>query len=339
MNPFLHPLNRRQFLATAGAVSAATVWPVPPARAATFKTSIRKAKIVANPDEAILRQLKEAGFDGIEVSTIMTEERAKRTRELVEKAGLTVHSVLRGWAEFNNDDPAKVEASLEVTKLALHTAHWLGAESVLLVPCRVGGRPGKAGAANTPGGDLPMPQPWEFDIAFDEKTSHVSRVVQGDNAPFARYIAEQNKATDTSKVQVRKLIPLAEQLNVVVALENVWNNLWVRPDLYRHFVASFDHPYVKAYYDVGNHVKYLVPVHDWIHTLGGLIKKIHIKDYALAPDNRSGKFVHPRDGSIDWPKMRRALDDVGYNGWITVEDNGLPLPEFARRLDQIIAGV
>ena len=75
-----------------------------------------------------------------------------------------------------------------------------------------------------------------------------------------------------------------------------------------------------------------------IRTLGRLIRKVHIKDYALAADNRSGKFVHPRDGSIDWPKMRQALDDIGYNGWITVEDNGLPLPEFASRLDKIIAG-
>ena len=112
----------------------------------------------------------------------------------------------------------------------------------------------------------------------------------------------------------------------------------MRPDLYQNFVASFNHPFVKAYYDVGNHVKYLIPVHDWIHTLGPLIKKIHIKDYLLAADQHSGKFVHPRDGSIDWPKMRQALEDVGYNGWITVEDNGLPLPEFVHRLDLIIAG-
>lgn len=77
---------------------------------------------------------------------------------------------------------------------------------------------------------------------------------------------------------MKKLIPLAEKLNVIIGLENVWNNLWVRPDLYKNFVGSFDHPFVRAYYDVGNHVKYLVPVHDWIHTLGGLIKKIHIKD-------------------------------------------------------------
>jgi len=118
--------------------------------------------------------------------------------------------------------------------------------------------------------------------------------------------ALQNRSTETTKEQVRKLIPLAEKLNVIIGLENVWNNLRVQPDLYRmYLVASFNHPFAQADDDVGNHVKDLLRVHDWIHTLGGLIKKIHIKDYALAPDNHSGKFVHPRDGSIDWPKRAR----------------------------------
>lgn len=327
MSTFSSSFDRRQFLATAGAASLSLLSPMS-GRAVTFKTVIKKAKIIGKPEEKALRDLKAAGFDGVEVSYLFDDEtEARKARELVEGIGLKVHSVLRGWAEFNSDDAGQVSSSYAVTEKALRTAHWLGAETILLVPCRVGGV------------GIVMPQPWEFDIEFDEKTGHVSRVVKGDKAPFARYIAAQNKATDTSREQVKKLIPLAEKLNVIIGLENVWNNLWVRPDLYKNFVGSFDHPFVRAYYDVGNHVKYLVPVHDWIHTLGGLIKKIHIKDYALAPDNHSGKFVHPRDGSIDWPKMRQALDDVGYNGWITVEDNGLPLPEFAARLDKIIAGV
>jgi hexulose-6-phosphate isomerase len=327
MSTFSSSFDRRQFLATAGAASLSLLSPMS-GRAVTFKTVIKKAKIIGKPEEKALRDLKAAGFDGVEVSYLFDDEtEARKARELVEGIGLKVHSVLRGWAEFNSDDAGQVSSSYAVTEKALRTAHWLGAETILLVPCRVGGV------------GIVMPQPWEFDIEFDEKTGHVSRVVKGDNAPFARYIAAQNKATDTSREQVKKLIPLAEKLNVIIGLENVRNNLWVRPDLYKNFVGSFDHPFVRAYYDVGNHVKYLVPVHDWIHTLGGLIKKIHIKDYALAPDNHSGKFVHPRDGSIDWPKMRQALDDVGYNGWITVEDNGLPLPEFAARLDKIIAGV
>jgi hexulose-6-phosphate isomerase len=321
------PLDRRQFLAATGAASLSLLGR-DAFSAPAFKTTIHRAKIIGKPDEKTLQDLKAAGFDGVEVSYIFTDEtEAKQARELVEKNGLKVHSVLRGWAEFNSDDPGKVSASYEVTENAVRTAHWLGAETILLVPCRVGGP------------TVVMPQPWEFDIAFDEASGHVSRVVKGDNAPFTRYIDAQNKATDTSKEQVKKLIPLAEKLNVIIGLENVWNNLWVRPDLYRNFVASFNHPFVRAYYDVGNHVKYLIPVHEWIHTLGPLIKKIHIKDYKLAEDNHSGKFVHPRDGSIDWPKMRQALDDVGYNGWITVEDGGLPLVEFRERLDKIIAGV
>ena len=56
------------------------------------------------------------------------------------------------------------------------------------------------------------------------------------------------------------------------------------------------------------------------------------------PDGHGGEFVHPRDGSIDWPAVRRALDKVGYNGWATIEDGGLPLAEFARRFDLIEAG-
>ena len=320
------PLSRRQFIATTGAASLGLA--TGSIAAPTFKTKIFKAKIIGKPDEKTCRDLKDAGFDGVEVSHIFTDEtEAKQARELVEKTGLKVHSVLRGWAEFNSDDTAKADASRVVTENALRTANWLGAETILLVPCRVDTKLN------------PAPQPWEFDIEFDEKTGHVSRVAKGDNAPFARYIEAQNKATDRSKVYVKQLIPLAEKLNVIIGLENVWNNLWVRPDLYKNFVASFDHPFVKAYYDVGNHVKYIIPVHDWIHTLGSLVKKIHIKDYQLSEDQHSGKFVHPRDGSIDWPKMRQALDDVGYNGWITVEDGGLPLPEFAARLDKIIAGV
>ena len=34
----------------------------------------------------------------------------------------------------------------------------------------------------------PIPQPWEFDIEFDEKNGHLQRVVKGDNAPYKAYI-------------------------------------------------------------------------------------------------------------------------------------------------------
>ena len=124
---------------------------------------------------------------------------------------------------------------------------------------------------------------------------------------------------------------------MIIALENVWNNLWVKSALYKHFIASFANPWVKSYFDIGNHVKY-EPPQNWIKALGPLIVKLHIKDFQLNPDGHGGKFVHPRDGSVDWPAVRRALSDIGYDGWATIEDGGLEFTEFSRRFDLIEEG-
>jgi len=317
------PINRRQFIANTSTATLLTILSGLPVPAATFRGKIRKAMIVKEVTEKALEPLKTAGFHGVETTHICPEEEAAEGRAVAEKLGMRVHSVLRGWMEFNSEDPQKVEASLENVRKALRAAKAYGADAILVVPCRVGG--------------MAMPEPWEFDIAFDEKNGHVSRVASGDNTRFEAYIQAQNRATDTSRAAVEKLIPLAQELKVIIALENVWNNLWVKPALYKHFIASFANPWVKSYFDIGNHVKYEAP-QNWIKTLGSLIVKLHIKDFQLNPDGHGGKFVHPRDGSIDWPAVRSALSDAGYDGWATIEDGGLELAEFSRRFDLIEQG-
>jgi len=126
---------------------------------------------------------------------------------------------------------------------------------------------------------------------------------------------------------------------VVIALENVWNNFWVKPKLAANFVASFGSPWVKAYYDIGNHVKYAKP-QEWLETLGDLIVKIHVKDFEVDKSHaQGGKFVDIRDGDVDWPAVRKCIDQIGYNGYMTIEGSGgLSVEERSRRLDAIIAG-
>jgi L-ribulose-5-phosphate 3-epimerase len=200
----------------------------------------------------------------------------------------------------------------------------------LLVPCQ---RP--------PLADAEIPKPWDFDIEFDDATGHVTRVVRGDNAKYRAYIAAQNLATDASRRVIQeKLIPVAEKAGVVIALENVWNHLWVAPTLFAHFVASFKSRWVRAYFDLGNHVRY-APPEEWIRALGRLIVRFHVKDFKLDPTHanpQGGSFVHPRDGSIRWPLVREEIDKIGYSGFLTIEDGGLALAEFSQRLDLIIAG-
>jgi hexulose-6-phosphate isomerase len=282
--------------------------------------------ILDKPDEASLAKLKAAGFDGAETTAANTSpDGAKACRDVAEKLGMRIHSVLRGWMQFDSPDPAVVARSVAETETALRAAAGYGADAILLVPCRIGGK------------EMPMPEPWEFQLEFDEKTGRLSKVVAGDNSKYKAYIDAHNQAIDGSTAAVRKLIPVAEETKVVIALENVWNNLWVKPAHFRQFVASFQSPWVKAYFDIGNHVKY-APAEEWIKALGPLIARCHVKDFKLKPDGRGGKFVDIRDGSINWPVVRQAIEDVGYSGWMTIEGGGLSLEEHSRRLDLIIAG-
>lgn len=316
------PCTRRDFLATS-AVAGLGLMTAGRLPAAEFKTKLHKA-LLGTPTEATLTAWKAAGFEGIESTDRGCKpEAAAEARKVAEKLGMRIHSVLYGWANFNSAKPEQVAGDIAAVETALKAAQGYGADAVLLVPCRIGG--------------LPMPEAWEFDIEFDEKTGHVQRVVKGDNAKYQAYIDAQNHATDTSRQAVEKLIPAAEKAGVIIALENVWNNLWVKPAIFANFVASFSNPWVKAYFDIGNHVKYEKP-EAWIRALGKLTVKCHVKDFKLNPDGHGGSFVHPRDGSINWPEVRKALDEVGYNGWLSIEDGGLSLEEFNRRLDLILAG-
>jgi hexulose-6-phosphate isomerase len=318
-------VNRRTFLATSAAaglgLAAATHLR---AEAPKFKTTLKKAMILGRPAEGNLKPLKDAGFDGCETSDWKcSAEEGAASRAAAEKLGLRVHSVLYGWAGFNSKDATAVERQVADVEKALRACKAYGADALLLVPCRIGG--------------MPMPEAWEFQIEFDEKTGHVTKVAAGDNAKYQAYIDAHNQAVDGSIAAVKKLIPVAEETKIVIALENVWNNLWVKPAYFKSFVAGFQNPWVKAYLDLGNHVKY-APAEEWVRALGPLLAKCHVKDFKLKSDGHGGDFVKIRDGSINWPAVRKALDDVGYSGWMTIEDSGLPLAEYSKRLDLIIAG-
>jgi L-ribulose-5-phosphate 3-epimerase len=351
------PVNRREFI-TASAAAAAAIGlagsssaqtPAAPGQRAgdaaqgaavpsaplTFKTKPHKALIV-RPTEDDLKRLKDAGFEGAEGDRDVQPEEAARTRAIAEKMGMRIHSVLYGWAEFNSPDRKEAERTFAESQAALRTAEAFGADTVLLVPCRIGGRGGQGAPPST----MRMPRPWEFQIEFDERNGHLTKVAYGDNAPYAEYIQAHNHATDTSTEWIKRLIPLAEKTRVVIAIENVSNNLWVKPAIFRHFVRSFQSEWVKAYFDIGNHVRFSPP-EEWILTLGDLLAKIHVKDYKLNPadPNGRGASVNIREGDVRWPVLRQALEVVNYNGWMTIESNaGISLEERSRRLDLILAG-
>lgn len=122
------------------------------------------------------------------------------------------------------------------------------------------------------------------------------------------------EAYERSQANIRKLIPDAEAAGVKIAVEEVWNKFLLSAPEFARYVDEFDSPAVGAYFDVGNIVEYGYP-QEWIRELGDRILKIHIKEYGKAK-----RFGYPLgEGEIDWPEVRKALTDIGYEGWITAE--------------------
>lgn len=152
------------------------------------------------------------------------------------------------------------------------------------------------------------------------------------------------QAWERSQTEIRKMIPLAEELKVIIAVEEVWNKFLLSPLEFARFIDEFQSPWVRAYFDVGNVVISGYP-QDWIRTLGKRIVKLHIKDFTFRQDpnlkKRVADFVMLREGDIDWKEVYRALAEIGYRGTATVE---LPsgdrayLEDVSRRFDLILNG-
>jgi len=152
-----------------------------------------------------------------------------------------------------------------------------------------------------------------------------------------------DKAYTRSQPEIRKVLPLAEELGIVIAIENVWNNFLLSPLEAARYIDEFESPWVRAYFDVGNVVRYGWPEH-WIRILGKRIIKLDIKEYSRKKRDDEGLWkgfqVELLEGDCDWPAVMKALDEIKFSGWATAEIPGGGrdrLKEVADRMDRIFA--
>ena len=116
--------------------------------------------------------------------------------------------------------------------------------------------------------------------------------------------------------KLRRLAPKAEKLGVTLGLET-----WLPAAELRAILDEVASPAVRVYYDVANAQQRGYDVPAEIRELGGknLICEFHMKE--------NGALLG--QGKVDFPAVRRAMDDIGYRGWVQIE-GAIPAGRSAR---------
>jgi len=110
--------------------------------------------------------------------------------------------------------------------------------------------------------------------------------------------------------RLKRGAPKAEKAGVIFGFES-----WLSAEQHMEILNRVGSPAVQVYYDVGNSQRQGYDIFKEIRYLGKHICEFHAKDN----DDLYGK------GTMNFPEVRRAMDDIGYRGWIHIEGTRLPL--------------
>jgi hexulose-6-phosphate isomerase len=144
-----------------------------------------------------------------------------------------------------------------------------------------------------------------------------------------------------SQKEIRKLIPLAQEISVTIGIEEVWNRFLLSPLEMAAYIDEFKSPAIQAWFDVGNVVLYGYP-QDWIRTLGKRIVKLHVKDFKRTENGYA--WVNLGDGDVDWAAVRQALAEINYSGSAIAELEGGDsktegyFRDIGKRMDRLVLG-
>ena len=295
-----------------------------------YETELKPSVFCKSFDEKIAAEAAAAGFEGVEVCAPrggLDEATARAWRALADRNGLKIHAMIGGWYLFEN--PEKFEAELERARRDLSSTAVLGAEVMLIVPAgRVAGNV-----------VLPPQERGAWKTEFDSDTA-IIRSVSADGKDYSEYVALQNAATRAARKAIRSLLPLADKVDVTLAVEDVGNLLWVDPSHLAAFIRGFNSPRVKLFADPVNLYRTSDPA-EWLLTMKGLVARLHVKDlrYSFEEYEFGADLRNFGEGDVDLKSIREMVERIGYSGWFSLEGTkGLTLKQAHDRLARFVNG-
>ncbi|MFW6170227.1 MAG: sugar phosphate isomerase/epimerase family protein [Planctomycetota bacterium] len=110
--------------------------------------------------------------------------------------------------------------------------------------------------------------------------------------------------------RLKRVAPKAEKAGVILGIES-----WLNADEHLRILDGVGSPAVQVYYDVANMQRRGHDIYQEIRQLGrDRICQIHAKE--------NGALLG--HGKVDFPKVKDALDDIQWHGWLVIESATVP---------------
>ena len=118
-----------------------------------------------------------------------------------------------------------------------------------------------------------------------------------------------------------EFLPLAEREKVYLAVEAVFGHLCHDYYTTAELVRSFHSEYLAINMDPSHYQLYGNDLPWVVGKWGQRIRHVHLKDVVGRPGRPMQEFIFPLlgEGTIDWDAFVKALDEVGYDGYLSVE--------------------
>ena len=116
--------------------------------------------------------------------------------------------------------------------------------------------------------------------------------------------------------ELKPVVEHAEKVGVPLLVEPEPDLLIETADQYLEFARHFDTPYLGLNFDIGHFYCVKDDPAETVHKLAPLIKHVHLEDIAAT---RKHHHLVPGEGVIDFHATLKALKDVKYADWVTIE--------------------
>ncbi|MBO3803890.1 MAG: sugar phosphate isomerase/epimerase [Candidatus Brockarchaeota archaeon] len=230
-----------------------------------------------------MERARELDLDGVEIlhAQMESEEReyVNELKRLAFSLGLDVYC-LAIHQNFVKPSKEEREKNVRHTKRCLEIAHRLGAPSIRLNSGR-----------------------WETVKSFDELMAK-----RGREPPISGYTEEDGFRWVVESIE--ECLPTAEELGVVMALENHWG-LTSTPEETLRIVESVSSKWLRVLMDTGN---FLEDTYASLRKIAPHAILVHAKTYY------GGGVWYELD--LDYAKILEILDEAGYGGYISIEFEG-----------------